>query len=55
MPTFSSTNAGVPTGVGDAENLFLKVWSGEVMGTFNAMTVLKERHRVRTISSGKSA
>lgn len=55
MPTFSSTNAGIPSGVGDSEGLFLKVFSGEVMTTFNNETVMKSRHRVRNITSGKSA
>ena len=53
--TFSSTNAATVSGPSGSDNLFLKVWSGEVMATYNAATVLKERHRVRTISSGKSA
>ncbi len=53
--TFSTTNAGIPSGPSGSDNLFLKVWSGEVMATYNANTVVKERHRVRTISSGKSA
>lgn len=35
--------------------LFLKLWSGEVQAAFDANTVLRERTRVRTISSGKSA
>lgn len=35
--------------------LFLKVFSGEVLTTYNAATALKDRVRVRKISSGKSA
>jgi len=42
------------TGTG-YDALFLKVFSGEVMASFNANTVMKERVRVRNISSGKSA
>jgi hypothetical protein len=53
--TFSSTNAGVPAGPGDSDSLFLKVWSGEVLASFNKKTVLKERQRIRNISSGSSA
>lgn len=55
--TFQSGAAvkGVVSGPSGSDNLFLKVWSGEVMATYNAATVMKERHRVRTISSGKSA
>ncbi len=42
------------TGTG-YDALFLKVFSGEVMASFNANTVMKERVRTRNISSGKSA
>ena len=41
------------TGATDA--LFLKVFSGEVMSTFNAQTVMKEKCRIRSIQNGKSA
>ena len=41
------------TGATDA--LFLKVFSGEVMSTFNAKTIMKEKTRIRNIKSGKSA
>lgn len=40
-------------GVNDA--LFLKVFSGEVMSSFNANTVMADKTRVRNITSGKSA
>ena len=40
---------------GDAEALFLKVFSGEVLAAFAQQTVMMPRHMVRTISSGKSA
>ena len=40
---------------GDTRALFLKVFSGEVMKTFNNLCVMKDKVRVRTISSGKSA
>ena len=39
----------------DKNALFLKVFSNEILATFNAATVLKERTRVRTITAGKSA
>lgn len=39
----------------DTDALFLKVFSGEVMSTYNAKTVMKDRVRTRKISSGKSA
>ena len=41
------------TGATDA--LFLKAFSGEVMSTFNANTVMKEKTRIRSINNGKSA
>ena len=40
---------------GDAEALFLKVFSGEVITTFEQANVMMPLHRVRTIQSGKSA
>ncbi len=40
---------------GDANALFLKVFSNEVLTTFEESNVMKELHTVRTISSGKSA
>lgn len=40
---------------GDALALFLKVFSGEVLTSFNANTVMNDKTRVRNISSGKSA
>lgn len=41
------------TGATDA--LFLKVFSGEVMSTFSAKTIMKDKTRIRSINSGKSA
>lgn len=46
---------GQQLGAGDTRALFLKVFSGEVLTVFDANTVMKEKTRVRTISSGKSA
>lgn len=40
---------------GDELALFLKVFSGEVMTEFETSTKMLSRHRIRTISSGKSA
>ena len=40
---------------GDADALFLKVFSGEIITTFEKFNVMMPLHRVRTISSGKSA
>ena len=41
--------------LGATDALFLKVFSGEVMSTFNAQTVMKEKTRIRSIQNGKSA
>lgn len=40
---------------GDADALFLKVFSGEIITVFEENNVMMPLHRVRTISSGKSA
>lgn len=40
---------------GDVDALFLKVFSGEVLTSFEQNTVMMERHQVRTISNGRSA
>ena len=55
MPQTTSTTAGIPAGPSYADNLHLKVFSGEVLKTFNKKTVMKPRVRVRTIKSGVSA
>lgn len=39
----------------DADELFLKVFAGEIVTTFEEMNVMMPLHRVRTIASGKSA
>ena len=43
------------TGSAGNEDLFLKVFSGEVLTTFEANNLMMPLHRVRTIASGKSA
>ena len=40
---------------GDVDALFLKVFSGEVLTTFEENNIMMPLHRVRTITSGKSA
>lgn len=42
-------------GAGDADALFLKVFAGEVLTSFEQSNVMMGKHQVRTISSGKSA
>lgn len=51
----SPIRSGQINGSGDNLALFLKVFSGEVLTSFEAATVLKDLHLIRTISSGKSA
>lgn len=46
---------GQANSAGDVNALFLKVFSGEVLATFNADTVMADKTRVRNITSGKSA
>jgi len=41
--------------VGDADALFLKVFSNEILTTFDETNVMKDLHTTRTITSGKSA
>ncbi|MBT1154425.1 hypothetical protein J1C56_02345 [Aminobacter anthyllidis] len=55
MAQTSATLAGIVAGPSHSDNLYLKVFSGETMKVFNTRTVLKGRHRERTITSGKSA
>jgi len=40
---------------GDVDALFLKVFSGEILTTFEEATVMKSLHTIRTIANGKSA
>ncbi len=46
---------GQANGAGALDALFLKVFSGEVLSSFNARTVMADKTRVRNITSGKSA
>lgn len=55
MTQFSATNAGIVAGPSHSDNLYMKVFSGEVMKSYNVATKLKGRIRERTIKSGKSA
>jgi hypothetical protein len=55
MTQFSATNAGIVAGPSHSDNLALKVFSGEVLKSYNVATKLKGRIRERTIKSGKSA
>lgn len=55
MADATPTRFGSVNGAGDADALFLKVFSGEVLAAFYSATVARDKHFVRTISSGKSA
>jgi len=51
----SPSRLGQVNNTGDTDALFLKVFSGEILTTFEEMNVMKDLHMVRTIQSGKSA
>jgi len=55
MTAATPSRIGQTLGAGDTRSLFLKVFSGEVLTTFNAKTIMKDKVRTRNISSGKSA
>ena len=40
---------------GASDALFMKIFSGEVLAAFDEVNIMKDLHRVRTISHGKSA
>ena len=46
---------GANNGGADKRELFLKTWSGEVLAAFETASVTRDKHFVRSISSGKSA
>lgn len=51
----SASRSGQNRLAGDTDALFLKVFSGEIITSFEEANVMMPLHRVRTISSGKSA
>lgn len=55
MANATPSRIGQALGSGDTRALFLKVFSGEVLTTFNAATIMKDKVRSRSITSGKSA
>lgn len=55
MTAANPSRLGQANGAGAVDALFLKVFSGEVMSSFNARTVMADKTRVRNITSGKSA
>lgn len=52
---FTADRGGQINASGDALALFLKVFAGEVLLTFQETNVMMPRHMVRTITSGKTA
>lgn len=55
MANTDPSRLGQTNGSGDANDLFLKVFSGEILTTFEEQNIMKDLHMVRTISSGKTA
>jgi hypothetical protein len=55
MANATTLNIGQINGAGASDALFLKVFSGEVLTAFETASVTRDKHFVRTISSGKSA
>jgi len=51
----TASRLGAINGGSDTQALFLKVFSGEILTTFEEMNVMKGLHTIRTISNGKSA
>ena len=55
MANTSPSRLGQINATGDVNSLFLKVFSGEILTTFEEMNVMKDLHMIRTIQNGKSA
>jgi len=55
MSNATVSRIGQINGAGDVDALFLKVFSGEVLTSFEKTNVMMDKHQVRTITSGKSA
>lgn len=55
MADAAASRLGQVNASGAVDTLFLKVFSGEILTTFEEMNVMKDLHMVRTIQSGKTA
>lgn len=55
MANATTLNIGQVNGAGATDALFLKLFSGEVLTAFETASVTRDKHFVRTITSGKSA
>lgn len=51
----TASRLGQINSAGDVDALFLKVFSGEILTTFEEANVMKGLHTIRTIANGKSA
>ncbi len=55
MSNFTPSRLGQINGSGQADALFLNIFAGEVLKSFDVTNVMMSRHTVRTIPNGKSA
>lgn len=55
MSNATPSRLGQVNGAGAVDALFLKVFAGEVLTSFEQSNVMMDKHQVRTIASGKSA
>lgn len=55
MANANVTEIGKVNNAGTADALFLKVFAGEVLTSFEQTTVTSDKHMIRTIANGKSA
>lgn len=55
MSNSTPSRFGSINGAGDADALFLKVFSGEVLTSFEQTQVTMDKHYMRSITNGKSA
>ena len=54
MADATLTRFGADNGGATKDALFLKLFSGEVLASFNLANVFKDKHRIKSISKGKS-
>ena len=55
MANMNPSRIGQANGAGDADALFLKRFSGEILTAFEEKNVFESRTMIRNIDSGKSA
>lgn len=55
MANATVSRIGQQLGAGDPRQLFLKLFSGEVLTVYDANTVMKDKVRIRNITAGKSS